>query len=83
MAVGSHHDLPRAQSVEGAGPLAALLHVADLMCLREGMGRRKPNSEILPWASPGAELLGLGEPDFSDLMIRFLEMFEEERELFG
>jgi putative nucleotidyltransferase with HDIG domain len=82
-AVGAHHSLEAADQVEGAKPLAALIQVADLICLREGMGRRKPSPELAPWDCPGAELLGLAEADFESLTAEFLESYEQERELLG
>jgi putative nucleotidyltransferase with HDIG domain len=82
-AVGAHHCLDKADDAEGGKPLAALVQVADRMCLREGIGRRKSDPEIAPWACPGAELLGFAETDFEDLTPVFLERCEQEQEVFG
>ncbi|MFQ5513743.1 MAG: HDOD domain-containing protein [Myxococcota bacterium] len=82
-AVGAHHDLERAGSVDGARPLAAVLMVADRLCLREGIGRRKSAPELDPFACPGGELLGLTGSDIDELAGRFVETYEEERKLFG
>ena len=83
-AVGAHHQPEQAAAdPEGGKPLAALLQVADQVCLREGLGRRKPNPDLNPLACSGAELLGLGDADLEDLLSRFREGYKEEREVFG
>ncbi len=83
-AVGAHHDLEQADNaVAGAKVLAAVLQVADLICLRQGIGRRAPNPELNVAEAPGAILLGLKEPELAELYIGFIESFEEEWELFG
>lgn len=83
VAVGAHH-APEEADVESEGkPLAAVLQVADLLCIREGLGRRKPNPDIDPLDSTGAEILGLKDIDFETLMNRFHETYDEEREVFG
>lgn len=79
-AVGAHHDLDKADAVDGARPLAAVLQVADRLCLREGLGRRKPRPELDPLDCPGAALLGLGAADVEDLVAEFREAYERERE---
>jgi HD-like signal output (HDOD) protein len=81
-AVGAHHDLSLAQA-EGSKPLAALLQVADLICHREGAGRRKPAPEIDPSACPGAELLGIGAADVEELLAAFRQEHERERQVFA
>ncbi|MFQ5698194.1 MAG: HDOD domain-containing protein [Myxococcota bacterium] len=82
-AVGSHHDLSRADAVDGAKPLAALLQVADRLCLREGIGRRKPEPELDILECAGAELLGVGLADVEDLVASFQDQYEQERQVFG
>jgi putative nucleotidyltransferase with HDIG domain len=83
-AVGAHHDLELATSApEGAKPLAALLQLADLVCLREGLGRRKPNPELDPMRSRGAELLGLDSSDLEPVVDDFRAMHDQERQVFS
>jgi putative nucleotidyltransferase with HDIG domain len=82
-AVGGHHELERAEPFEGAKPVAALLCVADLMCLREGFGRRKPKPDLDPFANPAAEALGLVPDEMEEIVGLFREEHDSERELFG
>ena len=63
--------------------MAGVLQVADRICLREGMGRRKPNPDLDPFGCTGAEALGLGDADLEDLLTRFHEGYEEQREIFS
>ena len=82
-AVGGHHQLELATDVDGAKPAAAVLHVADLVCLREGHGRRKPKPELEPFSNPAAELLGI-QPDQDELILgAFREAYAAEREILG
>jgi len=84
IAVGAHHNPEAAaDDPEGAKAMAALLQVADRVCLHEGMGRRKPDPELSPLDCPGAELLGLIDVDLEDLLTRFRQGYDEEREVFG
>jgi putative nucleotidyltransferase with HDIG domain len=80
-AIGAHHDVERAES--GSKPLAALLHVADRMCLRAGFGRRRPNENVQPCQGPAAKMLGLNDEGLEDLMTAFKEAYEREKEVFG
>jgi putative nucleotidyltransferase with HDIG domain len=82
-AVGAHHELELAADVDGAKPAAALLHVADLMCLREGHGRRKPNPELEPFANEAAALLGLDPDDGESILESFRGAYEAEKETLG
>jgi HD-like signal output (HDOD) protein len=81
-AVGSHHD-PMQATAEGAKPLAAVLQVADRLCLREGLGRRKPNHDIDPLDCMGAEILGVRDLDIAALSETFLQAYDHEREVFS
>jgi HD-like signal output (HDOD) protein len=82
-AVGAHHDIERAGKIEGAKPLAAILQLADRMCLREGFGRRKPLTELDPLDCPAGEILGLDPGSSDDLLADFRQDFEREREMLG
>lgn len=83
-AVGAHHDPERlTKDSDGAQPLAALLQVADRVCLREGLGRREENPELDPWACAGARLLGLNDADRDEFLTRFRVGYKEEQEVFG
>jgi putative nucleotidyltransferase with HDIG domain len=82
-AISAHHDPARAERVEGAKPLAALLQVADAMCLREGLGRRSANAAINPFSTPAAAILGLRESDCDEFMAGFKESYEREKGIFG
>lgn len=82
-AIGSHHVLSRADAVDGAKPLAALLQVADRLCLREGLGRRKPQPDLDILECEGAELLGLGLADVEELIESFQDQYQRERQVFG
>jgi putative nucleotidyltransferase with HDIG domain len=82
-AVGGHHDVTRPEVSDASKPLAGLLQVADRMCLRAGLGRRRPNDTIDPLECPGAEILGIADEDREDLMAAFKEGYEREKEIFG
>ena len=82
-AVGGHHDLSLAGDAEGAAALAALLQVADLVCLHEGLGRRKPDVTVNPLDGPAAEMLGLDQNDMEELLESFRSSYETEREVFS
>lgn len=82
-AVGAHHALARAEGVDGAKPLAAVLQVADRMCLREGFGRRKPEPELEPAEGEGAALLGLSGADLEPALEKLRSEYETERKSFG
>ncbi len=83
-AVGAHHDPERlSEDSDGAQPLAALLQVADRVCLREGLGRREENLELDPWACASAQLLGLADADLEEFLTRFRVGYKEEQEVFG
>lgn len=83
LAVGAHHELEAPDHIDGSKPLAALLQVSDRICLREGMGRRKPNPDLSPLDCPGGELLGLIGADLEDLLEKFREAYTAEREVFS
>jgi putative nucleotidyltransferase with HDIG domain len=82
-AITGHHDLAKAERVDGAKPLAALLQIADRMCLREGLGRRSSNGDINPFAGPAAKMLGLEEADCEAFMSAFKQSYETEKGIFG
>ncbi len=83
-AVGAHHDPESlSEDSDGAQPLAALLQVADRVCLREGLGRREENPELDPWACAGARLLGLADADLEEFLTRFRVDYKAEQEIFG
>jgi HD-like signal output (HDOD) protein len=82
-AVGAHHVLARAEAVDGGKPLAAVLQVADRMCLREGFGRRKPEPELDPAAGEGAALLGLSSADLEPALEKLRTEYQSERQSFG
>ena len=84
-AIAGHHDLKSVGRCEDddAKPLAAVLQVADRLCLREGLGRRKPNPDLIALECEGAEVLGLALSDTDDLTQEFRQAYEAEREIFG
>jgi putative nucleotidyltransferase with HDIG domain len=82
-AIAAHHHPEAVEDSDGAKPLAALLQVADQICLREGMGRRKPKPDLNPLECAGAEILGLVDADLDGLLTRFRAGYDEEREVFG
>lgn len=81
--IAAHHDPEAVEDSDGAKSLAALLQVADQICLREGLGRRKPKPDLNPLECAGAEILGLVDADLDDLLTRFRAGYDEEREVFG
>jgi putative nucleotidyltransferase with HDIG domain len=82
-AVGAHHALELPDSApDGSKPLAAVLQLADLICLREGLGRRKPSPDLDPMQSRGAELLGLDSSDLEPVLESFRTMHDKERQVF-
>jgi HD-like signal output (HDOD) protein len=83
LAIGSHHDPMSAAGEEGEKPLAALLQVADRMCLHAGLGRRETNESINPFDCDGARILDLGDLDPEETLTRFKEAYEQEKELFS
>ncbi len=80
-AVRGHHD-PESSDDE-ARPLAALLQLADLLCLQQGLGRRKPDAELNPLDSAGARILGLEGLDPDELAASFKTAYAEEKGLFS
>jgi putative nucleotidyltransferase with HDIG domain len=82
-AAGAHHDLARADAVDGARPLAALLQVADRICQLEGVGYRRPEAGLAVADCPGAEVLGLGPADVGALLAPFRESYERDQAVFG
>jgi putative nucleotidyltransferase with HDIG domain len=82
-AVGGHHDPDSVAGTAGEKPLAALLQVVDRICLREGMGRRKPEPELDVLACAGARILNLAELDVSAFCQAFREAYEQEKAVFG
>jgi putative nucleotidyltransferase with HDIG domain len=82
-AVAGHHDLSRADPDSGGRPLAALLHIADLMALHEGHGRRTPNPtlDILPAEMAGT--LGLRDASPDALLAEFREAYAKEKAVFA
>jgi hypothetical protein len=64
--------------VDGAEPLAALIQLADRLCLRDGVGRPKPEPELDVAACPGAEVLGLSAGDFEELGELFRRAWAED-----
>lgn len=81
--IAAHHHPETMDDDDGAKPLAALLQVADQICLREGLGRRKPKPDLNPLECAGAEILGLVDADLDGLLTRFRAGYDEEREVFG
>jgi putative nucleotidyltransferase with HDIG domain len=81
-AVGAHHDLSLARA-EGSKPLAALLQVADRMCLREGYGRRQPDPASDPLDCDGAKVLGVGIGDLEEMTAELKGRYGKERGVFG
>jgi putative nucleotidyltransferase with HDIG domain len=77
-AISAHHCLERAGAVDGAEPLAALIQLADRLCLRDGVGRPKPEPELDVAACPGAEVLGLSAGDFEELGELFRRAWAED-----
>ena len=83
VAAGAHHDPDRARSLAGAVPLASLLQVADRMCVREGIGRRKREPDLDLADCEGARVLGLGTSDLEDLLDPLREGLVTERAAFA
>ncbi len=82
-AVGAHHNPNDIDEATEGKPLAAVFQFADLLCIREGLGRRTPNPDINPLDCEGAEILGIKDHDLDDLIARFSETYDKEREVFG
>jgi HD-like signal output (HDOD) protein len=82
-AVGAHHDPERAGEEPRERALAAALQLADRLCLREGLGRRKPNAELRPLDCAGAQLLGLADLDVDELGAELRQRVEQEKALLG
>jgi putative nucleotidyltransferase with HDIG domain len=82
-AVGAHHDPESGDDSDGARTLASVLQVADRICLREGYGRRKPDTELQPLECFGAELLGIVDMDLDSFAAPFREAYESEKAIFG
>ena len=82
-AVAGHHDLGRTEAFEGSKPLAAVLQVADGLCLQQGYGRREEDLELDPLACAGAAVLGIEAAELDELVSAFKEAYEREKELFG
>ncbi len=78
-AVAAHHDPISAP--ESAMPLAALLQLADRLCLQQGIGRADAQ-ELDPLDCEGARILGIEDSDSEELIADFKEKYEAERELF-
>ncbi len=78
LAIGAHHDPASAAGEQGEQPLAALLQVADRMCLLRGLGRRSPQEDLEILDCDGARILGI-ESDPATLVERFGEAYEEEK----
>ena len=76
-AIAAHHHPEAVEDSDGAKPLAALLQVADQICLREGLGRRKPKPDLNPLECAGAEILGLVDADLDGLLTRFRAGYDE------
>lgn len=81
--IGRHHSPEAADPAEGVQALAALLQVADRMCIREGLGRRKPSPELDPTDCEGGRILGMNSDDVEDLMEVFRAAYQAERQVFG
>jgi HD-like signal output (HDOD) protein len=80
-AVGGHHD-PESVAAKDEKPLAAALQLVDRICLREGMGRRKPE-ELEPLDCAGARILGASELDLAAFSRIVREGYEKEKAVFG
>lgn len=80
-AVAGHHDPEHAAEV--AKPLAALLQVADRICLQLGLGRRQPQPDLEFLDCAGAHLLGLQDADASGMVDAFKDAHARERDLFA
>ena len=61
----------------------AVLQVADLVCLKEGHGRRKPMPEFEPFTGEAAILLGITPEEEEDILTAFREAYEAEKEILG
>jgi putative nucleotidyltransferase with HDIG domain len=82
-AVGGHHDPERVAGKNGEKPLAAALQLVDRVCLREGMGRRKPEPELAVLDCAGARILGAGDLDLAAFCAKVREGYEQEKAVFG
>jgi putative nucleotidyltransferase with HDIG domain len=82
-AIGGHHDPEAAAGKNGEQPLAALLQIVDRFCLHEGMGRRKPDSELAVLDCAGARILGLRELDVAAFCEGLRAAYEQEKAVFG
>jgi putative nucleotidyltransferase with HDIG domain len=82
-AVGGHHDPEAVTGKNGEKPLAAVLQLVDRLCIREGMGRRKPEAELAVLDCAGARILGAGDLDVAAFSQAFREAYEKEKAVFG
>jgi putative nucleotidyltransferase with HDIG domain len=82
-AVGAHHNPEELEEPPGAQALAALLQVADAMCLHQGFGRRKPDTELNPLDCEGARILGLDSQELDGLLEAFRTAYDAEKEVFA
>jgi putative nucleotidyltransferase with HDIG domain len=82
-AVGGHHDPEAVTGKNGEQPLAAVLQLVDRICLREGLGRRKPEAELTVLDCAGARILGAGDLDVAAFCQAFREAYEKEKAVFG
>ncbi len=82
-AIGAHHNPEATDDIEGAQTLAAVLQVADRICIHEGYGRRKPSPDLEPLSCFGAEFLGIKDMDLDNFVTQFKEAYEAEKAIFG
>ena len=64
------------------GKLAIIVNLADLICLKLGIGCKEPYSNLNIEESDSAYLLKLSEDRLSDIIDKVLYNFEKEKELF-
>ncbi len=83
VAVGAHHNPEGADDADGCKTLAAVLQVADQICIYLGYGRRKPSPELQPLDCFGAEFLGIKEMDLDSFTEQFREAYQAEKLIFG
>jgi putative nucleotidyltransferase with HDIG domain len=82
-AVGGHHDPDSVAGKNGEKPLAAVLQLVDRFCIREGMGRRKPEAELSVLDCAGARILGATDLDVAAFSQALREAYEQEKAVFG
>ena len=64
------------------GKLPLIVNLADLICLKLGIGRKRPMQELNITDSDSAMLLKLAEDKVCDLTDRVWKNYETEKEIF-